>query len=127
MNGYVIDSWAWMEYMDGSVRGKKVREIVEKSGPIFSAAITVAEVTSKIKRQGMDFVRGRDAIASNSRIISLDEGQAFVAGQIHADMRKENPDFGLADAIVIAAARQLNVKILTGDPDFKNVKEAVLI
>jgi predicted nucleic acid-binding protein len=36
-------------------------------------------------------------------------------------------DFGLADAYVLATARKLKSKILTGDPHFKGMKEAVLI
>ena len=127
MTAYLIDSWAWIEYIDGTPRGRKVKETIESGEKIFSAAITVAEVTSKIKRRSKDYVKGRDAIVANSKIIPLEEKEAYAAGQIHAEMRKTNPDIGIADAIIIATARKLNAKILTGDPDFKDVQEAVLI
>jgi predicted nucleic acid-binding protein len=42
-------------------------------------------------------------------------------------MRKTEKDFGLADAYVLATARQLKSKVLTGDPHFKNLKEAVML
>ena len=42
-------------------------------------------------------------------------------------MRKTLKDFGLADAYVLAAARRLNAKVLTGDLHFKNIKDAVMI
>jgi len=42
-------------------------------------------------------------------------------------MRKTAKDFGLADAYVLATARRLKSKILTGDPHFKSLKEAIMI
>jgi predicted nucleic acid-binding protein len=42
-------------------------------------------------------------------------------------MRKTLKDFGLADAYVLATARRLNAIILTGDLQFKNIKDAVMI
>ena len=42
-------------------------------------------------------------------------------------MGKTIKDFGFADAFVLATARKLNSKILTGDMHFKSVKNAVLI
>jgi predicted nucleic acid-binding protein len=42
-------------------------------------------------------------------------------------MRKNSKDFGLADAYVLATARKLKAKILTGDEHFKPVKEAIMI
>lgn len=46
---------------------------------------------------------------------------------LHAEIRQVEKDFGLADACVLATARKLKSKVLTGDPHFKNVKEAVMI
>ena len=46
---------------------------------------------------------------------------------LHTEMRKTEKDFGLADAYVLATARKLKAKILTGDPHFKNVKDAILM
>lgn len=37
------------------------------------------------------------------------------------------PDFGLADAIILASARSRKIKVLTGDPHFKNFKDAVML
>lgn len=36
-------------------------------------------------------------------------------------------NFSLADAIVLNAARKLRARILTGDPDFKSIDEAVML
>jgi len=42
-------------------------------------------------------------------------------------MRKTLKDFGLADSYVLATARKLDARILTGDMHFKDVKEATMI
>ena len=123
----MIDSWAWMEYVEGSPRGKKVKEFLQGIGPFFCATISVAEVSSKLKRRGSDSETGRKAIIANAKLIELDETSAYEAGQIHAEMRKRIIDFGMADAVVLACARKLGAKILTGDPHFKGVKDAVMI
>ncbi len=64
---------------------------------------------------------------SDSQIVNADEELSKNAGTIHAQMRIKEKDFGLADAYVLASAKKLKAKILTGDPHFKNVKEAFLI
>ncbi len=127
MSGYVIDSWAWMEYIQGSEQGKKVKEFIEDGHPVFSATITIAEVSSKLRRKGSDSTIGRDAILANSRPVAMDADLAYEAGQIHAEMRKNNANFGMADAVILSTARRLKARVLTGDPDFKGVKEAIFI
>lgn len=59
--------------------------------------------------------------------MAFDEELSIQAGLLHFEMRKTLKDFGLADAFVLATARKLKSKVLTGDPHFESVKEAILI
>ena len=52
---------------------------------------------------------------------------AILTGQKHAEMKSKIKDFGLADACVLAGAEKINAKILTGDPHFEGIKNAVMI
>jgi predicted nucleic acid-binding protein len=125
---YVIDAYAWIEYLIGSKAGEKVKSILEKeTNDIYTCAVTVAEVVSKTAREGREFEVAYDILLSNSQIVNIDEEISKEAGVLHCEMRKTNRDFGLADAYVLAVARTVNAKILTGDPHFRGVKEAVLI
>ena len=63
----------------------------------------------------------------NSQIVNANEELSLEAGLIHCEMRKSQKDFGLGDAFVLATARRLHSKILTGDVHFKCVKDAVFI
>src|SRR4030065_404427 len=125
---YVIDAYAWIEYLIGSELGAKVNAVLEKeTNQIYTCAVTVAEVVSKVAREGREPTVAYDILVNNSQIIDADEELSKEAGLLHAEMRKKEKDFGLADAYVLATSKKLKSKVLTGDLHFKNVKEAVLI
>jgi len=127
MTRYVVDAYAWIEYLDGSEAGRKVNELVENNAETYTCALTVAEVISKAARMGKDAQVAFDVLMSNSQVVCIDEELSLQAGLLHCEMRKSVRDFGLADAFVLATARALGAKVLTGDPHFKTVKEAVLL
>jgi len=128
MSKYVIDAYAWVEYLMGSRAGEKVRAVFEEEdSEICTCAVTVAEVVSKAAREGQNVAVVYDIIVNNSQVVNVDEVVSKEAGLLHAEMRKTKKDFGLADAFVLAIARRLKSKVLTGDPHFEGVKEAILI
>lgn len=128
MNRYVIDAWAWVEYLIGSKYGMKLKEILDEDGSeVYTCAITLAEVVSKVAREGRNVQEAYDMLFANSQIVNAAEELSLLAGLLHCEMRKTIKDFGLADAYVLATARRLNSKILTGDLHFKSIKDAVLI
>ena len=127
MTKYVVDAYAWIEYLDGSDAGCKVSEILENNSEIFTCAVTLGEVVSKVARMGKDAKVAYDVLMGNSQLVVVDEELSLEAGLLHCEMRKTAKDFGLADAYVLATARRLESKILTGDPHFKLLKEAIMI
>lgn len=128
MNKYIIDAWAWIEYFRGTQHGAKLNDLLENPATeIYTCAITVAEIISKTAREGQDVETAYDMIISNSKIIKLDEQLSKQAGLLHFRMRQTSKDFGIADAFILAAANKLETKIITGDPHFKGVKNAIMI
>jgi hypothetical protein len=89
--------------------------------------MTIVEVASKVARMGKDVKVANDVLLSNSQIVNVDEELSLQAELLHSEIRKTIKDFGLAHAHVLATARKLKSKVLTGDPHFRNVKEAVLL
>jgi len=59
MSSYVVDSWAWREYLDGTPKGTRVRDVVEKDREIFTTAASLAEVVSVAKRRGKTTAKRR--------------------------------------------------------------------
>lgn len=127
MSRYVVDSWAWVEYFKGNSRGLRVKEEIEKNTEFMTNSISVAEIISKFKREGMDAEIAWNALITLSRIIPCDEDFAKKVGLTHAEIKKKIPNFSLGDAFVLQTARKFKVKILTGDPDFSDIKEAEMI
>lgn len=127
MSKHVVDASAWIEYLDGSEAGRKVNALLENNDETYTCAMTIAEVVSKVARKAKDVKVAYDVMLGNSQIVNIDEELSLQAGLLHCEMRKTLKDFGLADAYVLATARKLKSKVLTGDPHFKNLKEAVMI
>ncbi|MFQ6074564.1 MAG: PIN domain-containing protein [Candidatus Bathyarchaeia archaeon] len=125
---YVVDAYAWIEYLIGSDAGRRVKAALEREdNEIYTSAVTVAEVVSKTAREGRSPETAYEILVSDSNIIDVNQGLSRDAGLLHAKIRRKIRDFGLADACVLATARSLGAKILTGDPHFKGFKEAILI
>ena len=128
MNKYIVDAWAWIEYFRGTEYGAKLNDILEDpTTDIYTCAITVAEIISKTSRENRDVEAAYDMLLSNSQIMKLDEKISKQAGLIHFKMRQTSKDFGIADAFILAAANKLEAKIITGDPHFKGLENAIVI
>lgn len=128
MNRYVVDAWAWIEYLIGSECGSELKEILNDGGSeVYTCAVTMAEVISKIAGEKQDAEAANALLLSNSRIVDVDESLSKLAGLLHAEMQQKVEGFGLSDAYVLATAMELKAKILTCDQHFKNVESAVLL
>lgn len=123
----VLDSFALIEYLEGSVRGKRVKDLIENNKDVFINIISIAEVVSVLKRKGFYSDDLISSIAMFAKIYQGDFDFYRESGLLHALIKQSIRDFGLADTIVLLTARKLNAKIVTGDPHFKTFKEAILI
>ena len=65
-----------------------------------------------------------EVIQSNSRIVAPTAEDSFLAGKLHAEIKSTRRNFSLADSFVLQAARKLDAKVITADPDFKGIEEA---
>jgi predicted nucleic acid-binding protein len=124
----VVDAYAWIEYLDGTARGAKVRDLLEDHrNTATTSTVTLAEVLSKFIRKGKDHELALRAIEDNTALEPVDTGLAKLAGELHAEQKRKIQDFGLADAFVLATARKKSAKILTGDPHFETIPETVQV
>ena len=128
MNNFVIDAYAWIEYMEGSKLGEKVKEIIENpNNSAYTNIITVAELSSQFKRKGFDGERMKRVIKSLSSFYEITFDFAEETGRLHAELKKVRKNISMADIFVLLTARKLNAKVVTGDEDFRGLKEVVMI
>jgi len=123
----IMDAYAWIEYLDGTKKGLKVKEFLMQPNEIYTSSFTIAEVISRSKRQEKNTDLVYQALSINSKIIQITPKIARDAGLFHAEMHKKIRDFGLIDSLLLVLARRLNAKILTGDKHFKQFKEAIFL
>ncbi len=120
MTTFTIDTFAWIEYLEGTVSGEKIGEIIENDNEytLFTPSIVLAELADalargKLKINWEDIVR---FIKFNTKIIEINEDIARDAGLIKFRLRKKYDDFGLVDGVVLATSLYTSSKLLTGDP-----------
>ena len=124
----IIDAYAWIEYFDGTDLGLKVKEFLDNdSNIIITNSITITEVISKAKRKNKDVESIYKMMTTLSNIYNINSELAKEAGIFHAEIKAKNRHFSIADCFVLLTAKKLNARVVTGDEDFRNLKEAIMI
>jgi predicted nucleic acid-binding protein len=123
---YVLDTYAWVEYFRKSPLSDKVESILE-TGKCFTPTIVIAELQTKFLRDGLDFTKAFNFIEIKTPITTLNKTLALSAGKINFERKKINPHWSLADSIVLATARETKAKVVTGDGDFKDLENEVIM
>lgn len=128
MSNYVFDAYAWIEYLNGTKLGEKVKDIIEnKNNSIFTNILTIAEISSSYTRNKLSFEEELKYIYSLSKVFNIDVNFVEEVGKLHGVIKKERKHISLADIFVLLTARKLNAKVVTGDEDFRGLKEVIMI
>ena len=123
----VIDSFAWLEYFSGSSAGVKAKPFIESSKGM-TPTIVIAELSEKYRREDLAFTEDLNFIVGKTRVVSLDTEIAQKAGRLSHERKRRVRNWGLADSIILATAREYKAKIVTGDEHFRDlVDEAIMI
>jgi len=122
---YIVDSYAWIEYFQGSEKGAIVKGFIEKKN-CATSALTIAEISEKYHREGLSFEEDFSFIMSSSKIIAIDADIAMLAGKVNYENKKKIKDWGMADSIILATARMHNAKVITGDAHFKEFSPVMI-
>ena len=122
---YLFDSSAWIEYFLGTPLGEKTKKLLEGPDNILVPNIVLAEVSSKLTHFGLDL--SRTISTMKNCLPAIEEREYFVeAGILHAEARRKNPSFGLADAIILVLAEKNRAKIVTKDHHLKGKNTIML-
>ena len=122
----VLDSFAWVEYFLGSIRGEKVKDFIE-SKKCVTPTIVIAELSAKYSNDKTDFTDKLKFIKFNTKVMTLTDEIAELAGKIKIQQRKTKKYFGFADSIIYATALSCNARVISGDPHFEDIKEAIMV
>ena len=78
----VFDTFAWIEYFQGTKKGKKVKEYLENN-EILTPVIVLLELSYKADKEGWDFKKFLDFIKYKSEIIRLNEEFILNFGKLY--------------------------------------------
>jgi predicted nucleic acid-binding protein len=131
----VIDTYAWIELLIGSERGKKVKDLIENAQEVYTPSTVLAETARKFFREGIDgktITSWLEIITAASVITQIDSATASEAAKCHLELAKKAKKSkqstpSLFDAIVQATAIINQCKIITGDVHFKDLPETIWI
>lgn len=124
----VIDSFAWLAYLNKENNWDIVEQYIEQ-GKSATSVITIAELSNKFEKhgKGSEFSKTLLFIKSKTMIIDLSVEIARDSGKIKAEARKKIKTFSMADAIIYQTAISLNTKVLTGDQHFRSLSNVIFI
>ena len=129
---HVIDSYAWIEYFSGSNKGQAAKKYIEEEGAA-TPTIVIAELSRKLTKEialGRETVDGRltrlGFLRSASSVIDLTEEIATLSGEIDVERKRRVPRWGLADSVILATARTVNAKVVTGDGHFRDLSQEIV-
>lgn len=123
--GFVIDTWVWVEYYRG--KDPRVNEYIENdSADLFTSTITLTEMIKFLHQKGEDPENIRMVVSEigvRSLVLPVTEPIAILAGEF----RHEGFKGGIADTIILATARTGGHMVVTGDPHFRDLADAVFL
>ncbi len=125
---YIIDAYAWVEYILGTSKGADVRKIISNNANvIFTLESTFCEVKDWCLREGYYFNIVFPKMRQDTLEVPISLENWIRAAEIKFEQRKSKKDFGLLDALLLAYQEQSNGIIVTGDPHFKGLKKVKYI
>ncbi len=118
----VVDTSAWIEWLIGSVLGKKLGGQFPERAQCIVPTIVQLELSKWLVRElGEDQADQVIAYTQKCIVVPLDTSIALLAADLHRE-------YGLAtaDAIVYATARRKSAELLTCDAHFKGLSDVAL-
>jgi len=127
----IIDSYAWVEFLLAGPHGPEVRKYLEEPNDLISPDIVLPEVARRLARDDSDTGRIAGHLRSMtalSTVLPIDIEVAMLSVEAsstlraHAQRKRLGPP-SLADGVILAFARSLSARVLTGDPHFAGLSE----
>ncbi len=132
-SSYVMDTYAWVEYLLGSKVGDKAKTYVE-GGRAITPSIVLAELRKWYLKEietGRRSEREMQVhfafVESKTQIIPLDAGLALKAGETDFLMKKRIRNWPLADSVIYATAKSGGSQVISGDPHFRGIDDVIFI
>ena len=123
---FLLDTHAWIEYLIGSDKGRKVKILIDTESCI-TIECSLAELHLWALKNNRNFDDIYVVVRKNSTIIPIFGEDWIESPKIKHELSKKRKDFGLIDAILRFKQLKLSAKIVTGDPHFEGLSDSIII
>ncbi len=124
----VYDTSALLEFFQGGLQGKQVKELLEEEDvENLIPTVVLCELVSKLKRAKLDPTGFISALEENSLILNLDSNIAKEAGLLHAELKEVEPGISLVDCVIMKHAEMKMAMIISKDNHFKHYKNSKIL
>jgi len=123
----VLDSYALLAYLNAEAGEKRVQEVLKQAQDeklkVYFSLISLGEVLYITER--------RRGLTQAQRVLGLAESLPLTLCEVTRELVldaahiKANHTISYADAFVTALAQAESARVLTGDPEFESVEDAV--
>ncbi len=124
--GVVFDTWAWWEFLLGEESGKPLRQRFVKA-QITTSAWAIGELCAKLvpRVAEEDMQAILRTIHTAGPVVPVDAKLAEEGARLRVELRKREPRASLGDGVMLATARSLGLKLVSGDAAFAGQKDVV--
>ena len=118
-----FDTWAWWEVFFDTQAGRALWS--KYGGRVHTSVLTPIEMAGKLVERG-DASRVDAAIAfilHNSRLHDVRTEQARAAAILRAELRKTKSNAGIVDALILVAAREAGLPLISDDTAYSGQRD----
>ena len=122
----LLDTFAWIEYFSGAESGRIVEKILKKE-QCHTSILSISEISVWCIKNNKNISERVGVIRSLSKILFINEDIATIGAKVNCDIKKTIKDFGMVDSLIYATAIYFGLKLVTGDPHFKNLENIIML
>jgi predicted nucleic acid-binding protein len=120
----LLDSWAWIEYWKGGPHAKAAAVHIEGDEEAVASTINLAEVYFWILKYYDEGTAISKASTMEKRCLMIPVERRIA---IEAAKARRQHGLALADSLVYATAEEVGAKLVTGDPDLRDLKGTIFL
>lgn len=132
----VLDSYAWVEFFSGTSAGARVKELLARAEIAYTPSPVLLELANKYFREGFsreEVGERLDAIAQLSVIVEISKDILLRLGEARRTLIENARRLGIkrkpsiVDFFILACARHLGAKVVTGDEHFRGLPDVIFL
>jgi predicted nucleic acid-binding protein len=120
----LIDSWTWIEYWKGGKLAKVAAAYIEGDEESVVSTVNISEVYFWVARYYDEAMAAEKlkTVEKRCSVVAVDKEIAVSAAKIKIECK-----LGLADSLILATAKHVHAKVVTGDPDMRTFNDVIFL